>query len=68
MTSKGENVEAGEAPKDAGTTTVTGTVASNKPVGKCVRVFTVCVYLFAVSFAAIVLSLYYLFIWDPEIN
>lgn len=41
---------------------------SNKSTGKCMRICTVLSYLFAVSFAAIVLSLYYLFIWDPQIN
>lgn len=45
-----------------------GVVVSSKPAGKCVRICTVLAYLFAVSFAAIVLSLYYLFIWDPQIN
>lgn len=42
--------------------------AAQKPVGKCLRICTVLMYLFAVSFAAILLSLYYLFLWDPQIE
>lgn len=40
----------------------------NKQPRKCIRVLTVCAYLFSVSMAAIMLSLYYIFIWDPQID
>lgn len=33
---------------------------------KLIRVLTVIAYLISVSFAAIILSLYYAFIWDPK--
>lgn len=56
-----QNIEA--AAKDKGVV-----VVSSKPTSKCVRICTVCAYLFAVSSAAIMLSLYYLFIWDPQIH
>lgn len=56
-----ESVESGGQEKGT-------VVAPSKPAGKCIRIITVCAYLFAVSFAAIVLSLYYLFMWDPQIN
>merc|ERR1711988_19129 len=35
---------------------------------KIVRILTVMVYVFTVSFGAILLSLYYLFLWDPYSN
>lgn len=38
--------------------------ASKTP--KVIRVLTVCAYLFTVSLAAIMLSAYYIFIWDPK--
>lgn len=34
---------------------------------KIIRVLTVCAYLFTVSFAAILLSAYYLFLWKNDI-
>lgn len=34
---------------------------------KVIRVLTVCAYLMTVSFAAIMLSAYYIFLWDPKI-
>lgn len=34
---------------------------------KIIRVLTVCAYLFTVSFAAILLSAYYLIFWRPDI-
>lgn len=34
---------------------------------KIIRVLTVCAYLFTVSFAAILLSAYYLILWRPHI-
>lgn len=33
---------------------------------KIIRVLTVCAYLVCVSLAAIMLSAYYIFIWDPK--
>lgn len=35
---------------------------------KAIRILTVAVYVFCVSLAAIMLSLYYVFIWDPSIR
>lgn len=35
---------------------------------KVIRILTVAVYVFCVSLAAIMLSLYYIFIWDPTIR
>lgn len=35
---------------------------------KCVRVIVVCIYLFTVSFAALLLSAYYIFFWTPTID
>lgn len=32
---------------------------------RTVRVLTVCAYVFSVSLAAIILSAYYVFLWDP---
>lgn len=36
-----------------------------KIVSKCVRILTVMAYILSVSMAAILLSLYYVFLWDP---
>lgn len=33
---------------------------------KAIRVLTVCAYLLTVSLAAIMLSAYYIFLWDPK--
>lgn len=33
---------------------------------KIVRVLTVCAYLICVSLAAIMLSIYYIFLWEPK--
>lgn len=33
---------------------------------KFIRVLTVCAYLICVSLAAIMLSIYYVFLWDPK--
>lgn len=43
-------------------------VQEDKPPRKCIRVLIVSSYLFFVSLVAIMLSLYYIFIWDPQIN
>ena len=39
----------------------------SKKIRKVVRVLTVLAYLLSVSLAAIILSMYYLFLWDPKI-
>ena len=39
-----------------------------KPDKKIMRVITVIAYCFSVSLGALLLSLYYLFIWDPYIK
>jgi len=41
---------------------------SNQLQSKLVRIFTVFLYFGAVSGTAFMLSLYYIFIWDPEPN
>lgn len=33
---------------------------------KVIRVLTVCAYLICVSLAAIMLSIYYIFLWEPK--
>jgi hypothetical protein len=38
-----------------------------KKIRKLVRVLTVTAYVLSVSLAAIILSLYYLFLWDPKV-
>jgi len=35
---------------------------------KLVRILTVLAYLFSVSFAALLLSLYYVLLWDPDMD
>lgn len=37
-----------------------------KPNKKAIRILTVAAYVFCVSLAAIMLSLYYVFFWDPS--
>ena len=44
-----------------------GKLYESKKIGKIVRVLTVLAYLFSVSLAAIILSMYYLFLWDPKV-
>ena len=39
-----------------------------KPNKKIVRIFTVILYMFSVSLGAILLSLYYIFIWRNPLN
>jgi hypothetical protein len=39
-----------------------------KKVRKVIRVLTVMAYVLSVSLAAIMLSLYYVFLWDPKIT
>uniref|UniRef100_A0A8W7PCU5 InaF motif containing 2 n=1 Tax=Anopheles coluzzii TaxID=1518534 RepID=A0A8W7PCU5_ANOCL len=45
-----------------------GMFAKKKEEPKWVRVIVVCIYLFTVSFAALLLSLYYIFFWTPKIE
>jgi len=45
----------------------TGKLYESKKIRKVVRVLTVLAYLLSVSLAAIILSVYYLFLWDPKI-
>lgn len=53
----------------SGTSTTTGKKMEVRRYGnrqnKCVRVVMVITYVLAVSFSAIMLALYYIFIWDP---
>lgn len=58
-----QNVESGGSDKDTGVVVVSH---ASKKVSKCVRIMTVSAYLFAVSFMAIVLSLYYLVFWQEK--
>lgn len=55
----------GEQPNEEALKTVEAHEASKTP--KVIRVLTVCAYLFTVSLAAIMLSIYYVFLWDPKI-
>uniref|UniRef100_A0A2M3ZL05 Transmembrane protein INAFM2 n=1 Tax=Anopheles braziliensis TaxID=58242 RepID=A0A2M3ZL05_9DIPT len=45
-----------------------GVFAKKKEDPKWVRVIVVCIYLFTVSFAALLLSCYYIFFWNPTIE
>uniref|UniRef100_A0A182R6D6 InaF motif containing 2 n=1 Tax=Anopheles funestus TaxID=62324 RepID=A0A182R6D6_ANOFN len=45
-----------------------GVFSKKKEDPKWVRVIVVCIYLFTVSFAALLLSLYYIFFWTPKIE
>lgn len=44
------------------------TLSSRKRHKKMVRLLTVMAYVFSVSLGAIVLSLYYVFLWNPQIQ
>lgn len=39
-----------------------------KPNKKAIRILTVAAYVFCVSLAAIILSIFYVFIWDPTVK
>lgn len=41
-------------------------VYETNKTSKCVRILTVCAYLICVSLAAIMLSVYYIFLWEPK--
>lgn len=47
---------------------VHGSVYHDKMPSKFIRVLTVLAYLLCVSFAAIILSLYYIFIWSEQME
>lgn len=53
-----------EAANEAAIKAVEAYEANKTP--KIIRVLTVCAYLVCVSLAAIMLSAYYIFIWDPK--
>ncbi|KAG7204090.1 hypothetical protein KM043_001941 [Ampulex compressa] len=53
--------QGGEAPKKD----TNADIYENRGTKKIVRLITVIAYLFSVSFVAIVLSAYYLFLWEP---
>jgi len=61
----------GQDPNDlkytAAEAAANGKLYESKKIRKVVRVLTVLAYLFSVSLAAIILSMYYLFLWDPKI-
>ncbi|GFT64700.1 uncharacterized protein NPIL_299351 [Nephila pilipes] len=44
------------------------TLSKRKQHKKLIRLLTVMAYVFSVSLGAIVLSLYYVFLWDPQIQ
>lgn len=49
--------------------TYKGTVITqDKLPSKLIRILTVCAYLMLVSSTAVMLSLYYIFFWDPKIQ
>lgn len=49
--------------------TYKGTVITHdKLQSKLIRILTVCAYLMLVSSTAVMLSLYYIFFWDPKIQ
>lgn len=57
---------AGAAAQHAGHELVLDALYERKRDKKTVRVLTVIVYVFCVSLAAIMLSLYYVFFWEPK--
>lgn len=48
------------------TTSSSGAIYDRKPNQKALKVLTVAAYILFVSMAAITLSFYYVFIWDPS--
>ncbi|GBL69121.1 hypothetical protein AVEN_134188-1 [Araneus ventricosus] len=48
--------------------TIKPPLSKRKQHKKLVRLLTVMAYVFSVSLGAIVLSLYYVFLWDPQIQ
>lgn len=57
-----DNSMSGSRPKDPN-----ADIYENRGTKKIIRVVTVIAYLFSVSFVGILLSVYYLFLWEPPI-
>lgn len=53
------------SPGDAAAKDLNASIYESKEPKKIVRIITVLAYMFSVSFVAIVLSAYYLFLWEP---
>lgn len=61
-----ESSSAGGSPGDAAAVKdLNASIYESKEPKKIVRIITVLAYMFSVSFVAIVLSVYYLFLWEP---
>lgn len=61
-----ESSSAGGSPGDAAAVKdLNASIYESKEPKKIVRIITVLAYMFSVSFVAIVLSAYYLFLWEP---
>lgn len=57
---------ANDEPSEQAINAVEAYEANKTP--KVIRVLTVCAYLICVSLAAIMLSAYYIFLWEPKRN
>lgn len=55
---------ASDGPSEQAINAVEAYEANKTP--KIIRVLTVCAYLICVSLAAIMLSVYYIFLWEPK--
>lgn len=53
-----------DGPSEQAISAVEAYEANKTP--KIIRVLTVCAYLICVSLAAIMLSIYYIFLWEPK--
>ncbi|XP_046832568.1 MATH and LRR domain-containing protein PFE0570w isoform X1 [Vespa crabro] len=60
-----QDSSAGGSPGDTAVKDVNASIYENKEPKKIVRIITVLAYMFSVSFVAIVLSAYYIFLWEP---
>lgn len=65
MTSIEETVQLNRVQQQ-NTSTSSGAIYDRKPNQKALKVLTVAAYILFVSMAAITLSFYYVFIWDPS--
>ncbi|XP_012535579.1 uncharacterized protein LOC105836231 [Monomorium pharaonis] len=63
--SSGEGKSTPDAPTDVPTKAANADLYENRGPKKIIRVVTVMAYLFSVSFVGILLSAYYLFLWEP---
>ncbi|KAF7415193.1 hypothetical protein HZH68_003682 [Vespula germanica] len=63
--SGGQDSSAGGSPGDGAVKDVNASIYESKEPKKIVRIITVMAYMFSVSFVAIVLSAYYIFLWEP---